>query len=62
MSLLLQSFRSVSSDLHQCIIISTDEDPSLLIKSSVVINIHGVSTKLYFDIVMLHLIQHSQFI
>ena len=27
-------------------IISTDEDPSLRIESSVIINLHGVSTKL----------------
>ena len=42
-NLLLQSFRSVSSDLHS--IISTDEDPSL-IESSAIINLRGVSTKL----------------
>ena len=31
------------------IIISTDEDPSLRIESSVMINLRGVSTKLYFN-------------
>ena len=31
------------------IIISTDEDPSLQIESSVIINVRGVSTKLYFN-------------
>ena len=30
------------------IIISTDEDPSLRIESSAIINLCGVSTKLYF--------------
>ena len=48
-NLLLQSFRSVSSDLHQYYytsIISTDEDPSLRIESSAIINLRGVSTKL----------------
>ena len=47
-NLLLQSFRSVSSDLHlhhQCFI-SADEDPSLRIESSAIINICGVSSKL----------------
>ena len=47
-NLLLQSFQSVSSDLHQAnnTIISTDEDPSLRIESSAIINLRGVSTKL----------------
>ena len=52
-NLLLQSFRSVSSDLHQCYnntlvlyYYSTDEDPSLRIESSAIINLRGVSTKL----------------
>ena len=31
------------------IIISTDEDPSLRIESSAIINLRGVSTKLYFN-------------
>ena len=44
-NLLLQSFRSVSSDLHQCYF-STDEDPSLRIESSAIINLRGVSAKL----------------
>ena len=42
----MQSFRSVSSDLHQHADISTDEDPSLPIESSAIINVRGVSTKL----------------
>ena len=39
-----------------CLIISTDEDPSLRIESSAIINLRGVSTKLnkyiwnYFEI------------
>jgi hypothetical protein len=41
-NLLLQSFRSVSPDLHH--IISTDEDPGLRIESFAVINLRGVST------------------
>ena len=40
-NLISQSFRSVSSDFHQCIIINTDEDPSLRIESFA---IRGVST------------------
>ena len=44
-NLLLQSFRSVSSDRLR-IIISTDEDPSLRIESSAIINLRGASTKL----------------
>ena len=61
-SLLSQSFRArifitanqcclhqlVSSSVH--IIISTDEDPSLRIKTSTIINFRGVSTKLYFNL------------
>ena len=35
--------------LHQCIIISTDEDSSIRIESSAIINLRGVSTKLYFN-------------
>ena len=42
MKLLLQSFRSVSSDPHG--IISADEDPSLRIEGFATINF-GVSTK-----------------
>ena len=44
-NLLLQSLRSVSSDLHQCQK-GTDEDPSLLMESFAIINLRGVSTKL----------------
>ena len=36
--------------LTYSIIISTDEDPSLQIESFAIINLRGVSTKLYFDI------------
>ena len=32
-------------------IISTDEDPSLQIESFAIINLRGVSTKLYFNII-----------
>ena len=46
-----QIFQSVSSDLHQGIIISTDEDPSLRIESFAIINLRGVSTKLYFNLI-----------
>ena len=42
---ILQNFRSVSSDLYQCII-STDEHVSLRIESFAIINLRGVSTKL----------------
>ena len=59
-NLLLQSFRSVSSDFisannttfkkervnSKSRIISTDEDPSLRIESSAIINLRGVPTKL----------------
>ena len=44
-----QNFRSVSSDLHQVLImriISTDEDPSLRIESFAITNLRSVSTKL----------------
>ena len=34
---------------YNCIIISTDEDPSLRTGSSAMINLRGVSTKLYFN-------------
>ena len=37
LNLILQSFRSVSLDLHQCIT-STDEDSSLRIESFAIIN------------------------
>ena len=47
-----QGFRSVSLDLHQCQQSnedpSTDEDPSLQIESFAMVNLRGVSTKLYF--------------
>ena len=46
MSLLSQSFRSVS------IIISTDEDPSLRVESSAIVNLRGVSTKLYLALIL----------
>ena len=35
---------------YNCIIISTDEDPSLRTGSSAMINLRGVSTKLYFRV------------
>ena len=44
-NLLLESFRSVSSDLYEHYI-STDEDPSLRTESFATINLRGVSTKL----------------
>ena len=34
---------------YKCIIISTDEDPSLRTGSSAMINLRGVSIKLYFN-------------
>ena len=40
-----------SSVLIISIIISTDEDPSLRIESSAIINLRGVSTKLYFNLI-----------
>ena len=47
-SLVSQSFRSVSSNLH-----GTDEGPSLRIESFAMINLRGVSTKSYFNVVQL---------
>ena len=53
MNLLLHSFRSVSSDLQQCMliimIISTDDSPSLRIERFAIVYLCGVSTKLCFD-------------
>ena len=46
--LLSQSFRSMSSDLHQRII-STNEGPTLGIEGFAIVNLRGVSTRLYFD-------------
>ena len=54
-SLLLQSFRSVSSDLH----ISTDEDPTLRIESFVMINVRDVSKKLNSVVFLKTLIIHG---
>ena len=45
MDLVLQNFRSVSSDFHQYII-STDEDPNLRIECFAIINLRGAFTKL----------------
>ena len=47
-NLISQSIRSVSSNLH-----GTDEDPSLRIESFAMINLRGVSTKSYFNVVQL---------
>ena len=34
-----------------CIIISTDEEPRLRIESLAIVNLHGVSTKLHFNLI-----------
>ena len=55
-NLVSQSFRYVSSDLHNnnnIIIISTDEDPSLRIGIFAIVNLRGVSTKLYFNLIFI---------
>ena len=51
----IRKLGSVSANNNQHLIImviitvSTDEDPSLRAQSSAIINLRGVSTKLYFD-------------
>ena len=56
--------------IMQCInTISTDEDPSLRIESFAMVNLRGVSTKLYFNggyvvvkyIIILFIAMHSKF-
>ena len=42
---------SVLIILYTCSIISTDEDPSLQIESSAIINLRGVSTKLNYYVI-----------
>ena len=43
------------SDLHQCIIISIEEDPSLQVESFAIINLRRVSTKLFFNLFIVSL-------
>ena len=45
------SIRKLESPSVLIIIISTDEDPSLVIESLAIINLRCVSTKLYFNLI-----------
>ena len=47
----LSSFGVISISLIEVHVISTDEDPSLRIESFAMINLGGVSTKLYFNLI-----------
>ena len=45
------SIRKLGSSSVLIVMMNTDEDPSLWIESSAIINLRGVSTKLYFNLI-----------